>query len=115
MTENLEWYVLEHDFNSDQIRQFNIFDSLNFTKWLEVAVKKYENYGKFKEDLRGALFYAFGSKAEYEIICKGLVSTKDNEFKIDVYTQVLPNLDILAKYILTEVNKKKRKKLMFNE
>lgn len=113
MAENLEWYVLEHDFNSDQIRQFNIFNSVNFDKWLNVALKKYETYEKFREDLRSALFYAFCSKAEYEIICKGLVSIKDNEFKIDVYEQVLPNLDILAKYILTEVNKKKRKKLIF--
>ena len=111
--ENLEWYVLGHDFNSDQIIQFNIFNSANFDKWLNVALKKYETYEKFREDLRSALLYAFYSKAEYEIICKGLVSIKDNEFKIDVYGQVLPNLDILAKYILTEVNKKKRKKLIF--
>lgn len=113
MIENLEWYVLNHDFNKDEIEKFNIFRSINFTKWVDIAIKKYETYEKFREDLRGALFYAFCSKAEYEIICKGLVSIKDNEFKIDVYEQVLPNLDILAKYILTEVNKKKRKKLIF--
>lgn len=113
MTENLEWYVLIHDFNSDKIRQFNIFDSANFNKWLNVALKKYETYEKFRENLKGALFYAFCGKAEYEIICKGLVSINKNEFKVDVYDQVFPNLDILAKYILTEVNKKKRKKLIF--
>ena len=113
MTENLEWYVLVHDFNTDEIEKFNIFRSINFTKWLNVALKEYETYEKFREDLRGALFYAFCSKAEYEIICRGLSAKFNKEFKIDVYEQVLPNLDILAKYILTEINKKKRKKLVF--
>ena len=113
MLDNLKWYVLIHNFNTDEIMRFNIFDSMNFTKCAERAVKKYINYETFKEDVRGALFHAFCSKVEYEIICKGLVSKEDNEFKIDVYEQVLPNLDILAKYILTEINKKKRKKLIF--
>lgn len=110
---DLKWYALEHDFNKDEIKHFNIFGSANFGRWVEEAIKKYENYERFREDIRGALFYAFCSKVEYEMICKGLISTHDNEVKIDVYEQVLPNLDILAKYILTEVNKKKRKKLVF--
>lgn len=113
MLDNLKWYVLIHDFNKDEIRKFNIFDSSNFTEWTEVAIKKYESFKGFKDDLKGALFYAFCSKCEYEIICRGLVSREDNEFKIDVYEQVLPNLDILARYIITEVNKNKRKELLF--
>ena len=112
MLDNLKWYVLIHNFNTDEIMRFNIFDSMNFTKYAERAIKKYINYETFKEDVRGALFYAFCSKAEYEIICKGLVSKEDNEFKIDVYKQVLPNLDILARYIITEARKNERKEFL---
>ena len=110
---NLQWYALRHDFNEDKVEAFNIFNSINFNYWCEKAIKDYKDYKQFKEDLRGALFYAFGSKVEYEIICAGVVAKHGNEFKIDIYEQVLPNLDILAKYILTEVNKHKRNKLVF--
>lgn len=112
MLNNLKWYVLIHDFNKDEIKNFNIFDSGKFIRGINIALKDYDSYGKFKEDVRGALFYAFCSKAEYEIICKGLVSKEDNEFKIDVYKQVLPNLDILARYIITEANKNERKEFL---
>lgn len=112
MLNNLKWYVLIHDFNKDEIIKFNIFDSGRFTKWVGIALKDYDSYGKFKDDVRGALFYAFCSKCEYEIICKGLFSREDNEFKIDVYEQVLPNLDILARYIITEARKNERKEFL---
>ena len=111
MFDNLKWFVLIHDFNSDEIRHFNIFNSANFERCLERSIKKYSTFAKFKEDLEGDLFYAFCSKAEYEIICSGLSSKYDREYKIDVYTQVMPNLDVLARYIITEINKRKRKKL----
>lgn len=110
---NLQWYALHHDFNEDKVEAFNIFNSINFSYWCEKAIKDYKDYKQFKEDLKGALFYAFGSKVEYEIICTGVVAKHGNEFKIDIYEQVLPNLDIFAKYILTEVNKHKRNKLVF--
>lgn len=108
----MEWYVLCHDFNKDSIESFNIFNSITFNRCLERSIKKYETFEKFKEDLRGDLFYAFGSKCEYEILCSGLTPKEDNVFKIDIYQQVLPNLDILAKYIIGEINKKKRKKFL---
>ena len=110
--DDYKWFVLIHEFNGDTIEQFNIFHSMNFTRCLERSLKHYTDFKTFKEDLRGDLFYAFGSKCEYEIMCSGLVSLHENETKIDVYTQVLPNLDILANYIIDKFNEKKRKKLI---
>lgn len=108
--DELKWYELIHDFNGDKIKMFNIFNSLNFRWGVERAVKNYTTYEKFKDDIKGSLMYSFGYKVEYEIACSGLFE-KSERHKIDVYYQVLPNLDILTNYIFETVNKHKRKKL----
>ena len=109
---NLEWFVLNHNFNENKIENFNIFHSSRFLDCLEKSIKKYTTFENFKKELRSDLMYCFWSKAEYEIIAGGLFSKTDEEFfKIDIFAQVEPNLDILANYIIDEVNKKKRKKL----
>lgn len=109
---NLKWYVLDYDFNSDAIIKFNIFNSSKFNDCVNELIKKYSNFTDFKEKLKKDLMYCFWSKSEYEIVVGGLFAKEDKDlFKIDVYEQVLPNLDILVDYIINEVNKKKRKKL----
>ena len=112
--ENMEWYVLRHEFNEDKIESFNIFHSVRFYDGVEEALKKFVTYDTFKEEIRIQLFCAFGSKVEYEIICSGLFE-KSEEFKIDIYYQVLPNLDILCRYIIEQYNKRKRKKIIIEE
>lgn len=103
--DNMEWYVLMHEFNKNEIVQFNIFDSYNFNTGVSEALTKYVDYNSFKEKIRGELAYAFRGKAEYEIVCSGLFAKSDNErYKIDIYTQVLPNLDILCHYIIDSYN-----------
>lgn len=114
--ENLKWYVLRKDFNTDKIEQFNIFDHWKFTEAIEEALKKYENFDTFKENVKKELMYYFWCKSEYEILITDLfVDIEKLEWddfeKIDIYSQVLPNLDILCRYIIEEYNKKKRNKL----
>lgn len=38
MLNNLKWYVLIHDFNKDEIKKFNIFDSGKFIKGINIAL-----------------------------------------------------------------------------
>lgn len=110
---NLKWYVLNHDFNKNTIEKWNIFNSSRFIDGLNNLLKKYTTFSDFKEKLEKELMYCFWSKAEYEIIVGGLFAKEDKDFfKIDIYSQVKPNLDILANYIIDEVNKKKRKKFV---
>lgn len=111
--ENLKWYVLRKDFNADKMERFNIFDHRGFAEDIEKVLKKYENFNTFKESVKKELMYYFWCKSEYEIIVGGLHTELDweNFEKIDIYSQVLPNLDILCRYIIEEYNKKKRKKL----
>lgn len=111
-TDGMKWYVLCHEFNHDQIELFNIFDSYYFSENIKKALKKYVDFETFKKEVETALSYSFMSKSECEIIVSGLFPRDDNSFKIDIYDQVILNLDILAKYIIEEYNKKKRKKLI---
>ena len=111
----MKWYVLRHDFNSNKIENFNIFDHWRFSEDIEKALKKYENFNTFKENVKKELMYYFWCKSEYEIIVGGLHAELDweNFEKIDIYNQVLPNLDIFCKYIIDEYNKNKRKKIEY--
>lgn len=101
----MEWYVLWHEFNSDKIESFNIFDSTSFKQEVDKLLEEFITFDDFKEKLDGALKYSFLSKAEYEIMCSGLFD-RNKAYRIDVYTQVKPNLDILARYIIEEYDRK---------
>lgn len=108
----MEWYVLNHDFNSDKIVSFNIFRNVTFKQEVDKLLEEFVTFDDFKEKLDGALKYSFLSKAEYEIMCSGLFD-RNKAYKIDVYTQVKPNLDTLARYIIETYNKKLLEKESF--
>ena len=101
----MKWYVLWHEFNSDIIEPFNIFSNVTFKQDVDKLLEEFITFDDFKEKLDGALKYSFMSRAEYEIMCSGLFD-RHKAYKIDVYTQVVPNLDVLAKYIIEEHNRK---------
>ena len=97
----MKWYVLNYSWNDKMVKPFNIFHSVRFCKALNKSLKEFVTMDKFKEELKSDLMYAFWSKREYEIsvgdLCEGDIAKYQ---KIDVYSQVLPNLDILAEYII---------------
>ena len=101
----MQWYVLNHDFNSDKIVSFNIFDSTSFKQEVDKLLEEFVTFDDFKEKLDSALKYSFMSRAEYEIMCSGLFD-RHKAYKIDIYTQVKPNLDTLARYIIEEYDRK---------
>ena len=113
----MEYYVLYHEFNEDIVKPFNIFNSSRFNDGVNELLKKYITYKDFVEKLNSLAMYCFWSKAEYEIICKGWCSKNDKEYKIDVYDQIKPNLDMLARYIIDCYNNRPRarKELKINE
>lgn len=79
---------------------YNIFNSVRFREALmdlKYRSKK-EKMLDLKEELRQILEYCFWCKAEYEVIIKGLFSTE--EHKVDVYSQIMPNIDKLYNYLL---------------
>lgn len=97
----MKWYVLNYSWNDKKVKPFNIFNSVRFCKSLEQSLKEFVTFGDFKEELKKDLMYAFWSKREYEISVGDLCEGDLNKYqRFDVYEQVLPNLDILAEYIV---------------
>lgn len=109
---DLEWYVLLHDFNTDKIEHYNIFHNANL--WsdrigIPKLLKDYATFDNFKKELESLFKYCFWAKSEYEILVSGLIG--DKQYKIDVWEQIKPNLDLIARYIIETYNKRKRKKI----
>lgn len=103
--ENLEWYVLNYDFNGKKVENFNIFRSSRFVDGVEKLLDNYFTFEDFVEKLENELRYSFWSKREYEIFVGDAFEEDLNRYeKIDIYSQVKPNVRILAKYIIDNYN-----------
>lgn len=95
--DKLEWNVM---LPRTTTLYYNIFNSIRFREalmHLKYTSKKDKTLD-LKIELRQILAYCFWAKAEYEIIIKGLFDT--TEHKIDVYSQIIPNIDKLYNYLL---------------
>ena len=102
----MKWYVLNYSWNDKTVKPFNIFSSSRFCKCLNKSLKGFITMDDFKEELRKDLMFAFWSKREYEISVGDLYEKDLDKYqRFDVYEQVLPNLDILAEYIVECHNK----------
>ena len=103
--ENLKWYVLNYDFNGKKVENFNIFRSVRFTEGVQDLLDNYITFEDFVEKLDRKLKYSFWSKREYEISVGDAFETDLDKYeKIDIYSQVKPNVKILAKYIIDNYN-----------
>ena len=100
--EKLEWYVINYDFNRKEMEDFNIFRSVRFTEGVENLLKENLSFDEFVERLEKELMYAFWSKVEYEVMIGDVFGTIER--KVDIYSQVKPNVRLLAKYILDNYN-----------
>ena len=103
-----EWYVLNENFNHNHsIEPYNIFNNIRVNEETNALCVKYKRdkmtFKNFTEELRKIIMWEEWSRCEYEILVCGLFDDKrENEKKIDCYEQVLPNIKILAKYVLEE-------------
>lgn len=102
---NLKWYVLNYNFNEKKVENFNIFRSVRFVESVQDLLDNYITFEDFVKKLENILRYSFWSKREYEIFVSDAFETNINNFeKIDVYSQIKPNIKILAKYIIDNYN-----------
>lgn len=111
--EKLEWYCMEWDFNADKPCMFNIMRAINIEdlrKKLRYKGKKpneynsIKNYEELKKYLKNAFFYRFWRKSEHEMIVKSWpCADKSPEVKVDVYDQILPNLERIAEYVVQKL------------
>ena len=98
----LEYYVLNFDFNGRKIINYNVLS--NWEDAIRKMKKKSNSYEEFKELLMREFKYRYWGKAEYEIIAAGLMFQDESAVKIDVWSQIEPNFNIIADYIKNTMN-----------
>ena len=107
----LEYYVLNWDINANKVINFNIFENwLLEDAAIEAADKLLEDkftFDEFKEDLRKSIMWQEWSRVEYEIyVGRPFEDDANNLEKWDCYSQALPNLDMIARYVARAVREK---------
>ena len=101
---NLEWYVLEYDSSTREIRPYNVLGR-GFIEELhkKIRTKKVTNYEELKDFIDRYFMYHYWSKAEWEIVVGGLFTKEPDLTKIDAYTQLKMNLDRIVDYVNNEL------------
>lgn len=105
-----EWYVLNENFNRNQeIAPFNIFNNIHVHEATNKLCRDYKTHNMtfedFTEQLRKILQWQEWARCEYEIVVAPLIvkdESDKNWKKIDCYQQALPNIKLIAKYVLEE-------------
>ena len=97
----MEWYVLNYDFNKKQIIKFNIFNNIKFYSGVKELLEDYTDIDDFVSGLTSLLRYCFWCKREYEIsVGDAFENDLDKYVKLDIFEQVIPNVKVLAYYII---------------
>lgn len=105
MDNKKEFYVENYDFNNKKVIMFNIFNHWKFAEDVEKLNKENLDFEEYCERLRRDLQYYFWSRREYERSVGDAFETDLNKFeKIDVYSECLPNLRVIAKIARGEIN-----------
>lgn len=102
----MEWYVLNYDINSKKVISFNVFWNIKFKESVEELVENFITFDDFVEKLKREIKYYFCSKREYEISVGDLFYKEEELEKWDVGKQLIPNIKVLAEYIINCHNSK---------
>lgn len=98
----LKWYVLHKNFNKEEIEFYNVLQG--WEERIRKARKKVKTKTEFKDWLKKEFMYYYWSRSEYEIVVGGLFSEYPKELKkVDIWSQIEPNLDIVTDYIIKEM------------
>ena len=98
---HLEWYALRYDMNKRRLVNYNILgDELVKIIIKEMQKKEIQNLEELKNCINNWLMYYYWTKSEFELAITNLYDKNlENAQKVDIYSQVTPNLDRIAEYI----------------
>lgn len=102
--EDLKIYAIKWDFNEDKPVFINVMKYLDSEAFTE-AVNKYKSVTNYEELYRWIsreLKIIFWGKSEYETEIKGLFS--DKNIKIDIWSQLVPNIETIVDMVNTKFN-----------
>ena len=101
----LEWYVLNYSCNKKKVVPYNIF----YQDFIDGLYKEYKKKNILtKDDLKEYIKrYCFNymGRVEYEIMVGDLFDDINKYEKIDVYTQIMMNIDRIVDYVNKELSK----------
>lgn len=112
---NLTYYAFIYDWNTKSLEWINVLGD-RYKEHLVKALKtkteevRIKNRDELKKDLKSYLFYYYASRAEYEVSVGDLfcetdpVKYVDKMVKLDVYNQVIKNLDVMVDYIISKMD-----------
>lgn len=103
----LKWYVLNYSFNERKVKPYNVLGY--WDEDIKKARKKMKTKAELKEWLNKEFMYHYWSKAECETMMGGFTTEPEELEKIDIYTQLKPNLDIITDYVITTLGLKNLK------
>lgn len=98
--------VIIFDINNNKFIYYDIINPL--VQWYKDSKKKLSTYEEFKNFIINKSQYYWWAKCEWEIILSDWPNQETNE-KVDVYKQVMANIDIITEIVMEECLKKKRK------
>lgn len=96
-----QWFVYYHSHMDRKIKSLDIFGHVAFAeKFEKIRLKKLPKE-EFAKEVRSILFYHYNSKFEYEVLISSLSEyrNRDEEIKVDIYSQVMLNWDVFIDYI----------------
>ena len=103
----MKFNVIIQDFNSKEFVSYDIFPYL--THEYEILKNKPSTYEDFKEFIKAKSMYQWWSRCEYEIILTGWPNT-DFHKKIDIYWQIMMNIDVITELFIKHIQQWKRLK-----
>ena len=100
----LEYNVFRYDWNSHGLEKSNILAHLNVKEINKKVLKKeIDSFDKLKEYVDKDLKYYYHSRSECEMVVGDLSLREDSFTKIDMYAFAKINLDLIVRYIISEM------------
>lgn len=110
MKKRLYFWALNMDVNTNKLENINVMEAIDIEKMKkEIKKGKIHDFETLALYLQKEFMYRYWSRTEYEIVVKDLFE-KSDEYKIDVWYQIEPNLSVITKYVIEELGLFKKKK-----
>lgn len=106
----LKWYALYWDSNDNTLKTTNVIHEALIAE-VKKAIKKGYDSIAIRNIVKSYLVWHYWSKCEWEVLVSPLFTRKaeEDEVKIDIWTQLEPNLDVITEYLITNLTPKRRK------
>lgn len=101
------FYVLNWDFNSDNLIQYDILPYFRECYHELNNGKRPKSIDEWKEFVTGKGMYQFWGRCEYEIIVTDWPQQK-NKAKVDVWRQIEMNIDVIVDILMEEFCENKK-------